>query len=142
MKLFEIFQQPSPLLSRLKQIKPELLRSAQRVYDAWELDEDGYDAEVGGGGICHLIADAICDVLMKHDIDCLTQSPSIGEVHVWTVAYDENTEEAFIIDIPPQVYEEGGGYSWTKIPNVQFEDNDMYFEPTDWENVEYELNDY
>lgn len=142
MKLNEIFNTPSELLSKLEKLKPELLKAAQRVYDAWELDEDGYDLEVGSGGICHLIADEICSVLYEHDVDCMTQSLDMGDVHVWTIAYDEETEDALIVDIPPRVYETGGGYTWEKIPGVVFDTNDMYFDHTDWENVQYELDDH
>lgn len=142
MRIDEIFVSQSGLLSRIQQLKPELIKAAQRVYDAWELDEDGYDPDVGSGGICHLIADEICSVLYDHDIDCLTQSLEQGEVHVWTIAYDEETEDAIIIDIPPRVYETGGGYTWEKIPNVTFDEDDMYFDHTDWENVQYELDEY
>ena len=42
---------------------PELVRLAQERYDAWQLDEDGYDSEVGSGGSCHLIAESFANHL-------------------------------------------------------------------------------
>jgi len=49
-----------PSVNAAKQVMPRILAAAQRVYNDWdENDRDTY----AGGGICHIIADAICDVL-------------------------------------------------------------------------------
>lgn len=141
MKLSEIHKEDS-LLRHLEQLRPKLINAAQVEYDSWVADDDGYDEEVGYGGICHLIADAICEVLQNNSIDCTTQSSEIGETHVWAVAYDENDFVAYIVDIPPNVYETGAAYTWKKIPNIKFNLNDIYFEPTEWKNVESELNEF
>ncbi|MGA7119683.1 MAG: GNAT family N-acetyltransferase, partial [Polyangiaceae bacterium] len=101
---------------------PEIVRVAQKQYDDWTVDEEGYDEEVGGGGICHLIADEIVEVLDKHDVMATTVSSS-HEVHVYVVA--RVPTGVWQIDIRPHVYERGGGYSWTKIPGVTFDASDV-----------------
>ena len=116
----------------LQRLVPEFLRVAQEVYDAWELDEDGYDWQVGGGGICHLIADEIAGVVSQVARTCTTVSAT-DEVHVYTVAaldqtLNPNDSGVWLIDIRPYVYETGGGYSWKKIPDVSFEEADLTFD--------------
>ena len=101
---------------------PRIVRVAQKQYDDWTVDEEGYDEEVGGGGICHLIADEIVEVLDKHDVMATTVSSS-HEVHVYVVA--RVPTGVWQIDIRPHVYERGGGYSWTKIPGVTFDASDV-----------------
>lgn len=103
---------------QIKALIPQLLQAAQRVYDDWDEDEDEY----AGGGICHLIADAMCEVFMKAGIPCNTVSGQQGEVHVWSVVLIEEGEQPVVysVDIPPYVYETGGGYSWQKIQGVTF----------------------
>lgn len=45
------------------------------------------------------------------------------EVHVYVVA--AFAEGVYEIDIHHSVYETGGGYTWTKMPGVVFEPNDV-----------------
>ena len=101
-------------------LKSELALSAQKVYDRWEQNEEGYCDSWGYGGICGDIADAMCDVLFKYDIECTTVSSS-HEVHVYVVA--KTDDGIYYIDIPYREYETGGGYCWKKIPNVEFDEN-------------------
>lgn len=103
-------------LSELKAILPNLASAAQKIYDNWIQDEDD---DLNGGGICHLIADAMCDEMNKIGIECATVSYSIGEVHVAAVA--KLSDGVFTIDIPPPLYETGGGYTWQKRPDVKFD---------------------
>ena len=93
---------------------------AQQVYDKWdESDVDTY----ANGGICHLIADKICGYLSRINVNCSTINTSVGENHVFAVG--QFAEGIIRIDIPPYVYEKGGGYSWTKIPDVKITPNDV-----------------
>ena len=101
--------------------KLELIKAAQSVYDDWD---DGLVEELNGGGICHLIADEMVNVLSNHGVENVaTVSAAIGEQHVYVVAAFE--EGVFEIDIPPGVYETGGGYSWSKREDVVFEVGDL-----------------
>jgi hypothetical protein len=38
-----------------------------------------------------------------------------------------------MIDIPETIYETGGGFSWKKINDVFFEENDVEIQPLDYE---------
>lgn len=111
----------------------KILKVAQHEYDNWdESDIDTY----AGGGICHLIANEICGVLYDLGIECTTQSCSY-EQHVYVVAKFE--EGIYQIDIPYHVYETGGGFSWKKLPNIQFESNHVIFykiasDTSEWNN--------
>ena len=116
----------------LEALRQELAVASQRVYDAWDQD-DGDD--YNGGGICHDIAGAICDVLGEHGIRSTAFSFSIGEVHVTAVADIDG--DAWRVDIPPYVYETGGGYTWRKIPDVVFESDDVLIESMGQDFREY-----
>jgi hypothetical protein len=128
-QIFYRFASKSDLLSKLESLKPQLAAVAQKVYDEWDAsDEVNGDWQVGTGGICHLIADAMLGVLYDAipDIVATTISSSY-EVHVFCVAGKtsinedgEKEEEYYSIDIRPHVYETGGGYDWKKIPDVVF----------------------
>lgn len=103
-------------LAELKSILPKLVSAAQKVYDEWIQDED--DDDLNGGGICHLIADAMCEEMSRIGIECATVSYSTGEVHVASVA--KLDDGVYTIDIDPSYYETGAGYTWQKIPDVVF----------------------
>jgi hypothetical protein len=100
--------------------KPDLAKVAQEEYDQW--DESNVD-EYAEGGICHLIADRMADVLNGRGIEASTVSAQIGKQHVWVVA--RTSDGVYTVDIPPGVYETGGGYHWKKIPDVTFEAGDV-----------------
>jgi hypothetical protein len=93
------------------------------------------------GGICHLIVDAMADVVGRNIPNAIATpfSHDMGEVHVslsvWIEPAEENPEEddmderveLFDVDIPPYTYETGGGYNWKKIPDVTFDASDIVF---------------
>lgn len=110
---------PASLLS----LRPALAKAAQGVYDDWDASNelDG-DWQVGFGGICHLIADELLGVLSEAGIKATSVSSNY-EVHVYVVA--QVPEGVFLVDIPPDVYETGGGYNWKKIEGVEFDPNDV-----------------
>ena len=101
-------------------LKSRLALSAQKVYDEWEQDENGYCDMLGEGGICQDIADAMADVLSNNGIECTTVPQVSGEQHVYVVARTE--DGVYNVDIPPYLYETGGGYCWKKIPDVEFDE--------------------
>lgn len=110
-------------LQHLKQLIPQILAAAQKEYDSWAQDEEGHDEELGFGGLCQDIAEQISSVIIGAGIDAGTMHAEIGEQHVWTICkIDEGVYE---VDIPPSVYETGGGYSWKKIPDVTFDAGDL-----------------
>jgi len=115
-----------PTLADLNKLKPLLVRAAQQVYNEWAQDEKGWDEYLGTGGICQDVTDAFLEVLFHHDIMGVPFVPTIGENHVWAVA--DLKEGAYRVDIPAEVYETGGGYSWKKKPNVVFEEDDLIIE--------------
>lgn len=126
-------QLPPPEISAAM---PSIVKLAQQTYDDWHQDEEGFDEELGEGGICHLIAEEICSVLASQGLDCGSVSAQVGEQHVWAVVkidgvrdedgeYDRDDAGVWSIDIPPGVYESGGGYSWRKKPGVAFEAADV-----------------
>jgi hypothetical protein len=110
-------------ISRIKNARADFASVAQKVYDEWEQDEEGYDEELGGGGICQDIAAGISDKLNDMGYEATTVSAQTGEQHVWAIA---KTDEGVVeVDISPYTYETGGGYSWRKIDNVVFDANDV-----------------
>ena len=136
------------LKAQLTALRPLLAAAAQSVYDKWDASDKDYgDAEVGFGGICHLIVDAMADVVSGIP-GAVTQSfsHSMGDVHVSLSVWDENQEDAeegidlYDVDINPHIYETGGGYNWQKVPDVKFEPSDVtfYHQIVTKEDLEYE----
>lgn len=113
-----------PSVRILEPLLPELAEVAQKVYDLWDQDEDGYDEDVGSGGICHLIADQLVHVISAAGVPHIYTVSDNFEVHVYAVAAFE--EGVFQIDIPHRIYERGGGYTWTKLPDVHFQPSDIH----------------
>lgn len=122
-----------PSVQTAKARLPQILAAAQRDYDNWdESDRDTY----AGGGICHIIADSIVEVLGEMGIEAVPVSCQM-EQHVYVAA--KFTEGIYSIDIPYHVYEQGGGFSWAKLPDVKFKPGDVVFtrisgDPMDWQN--------
>lgn len=121
MKIFNLFEHEQSLksLQDVKSLTPRLVQTVQKVYDDWDENEDEY----AGGGICHLIADALADALNGVGIDASTVSAEIGDQHVWTVF--KVAEGVYTLDVSPYTYETGGGYTWKKIQGVQFDSHDI-----------------
>ena len=117
----------------LEQLRTRMAQAAQAVYDEWEQDDEGVDEVFGGGGICDKISDALADVIVTNleDIE-IAEGGQDGDDHAWLIAYNHN--EAYTIDIPHQMYESGGGYSWTKIEDVTFAPEDIIIDsiPVEW----------
>jgi len=104
-------------------VKDDMVKVAQEQYDAWKQDHDGQDVELGSGGICHLIVEDLISVLYRHKIENVQSVCSNYEQHVYVVG--QFKEGIYEIDIPYDVYETGGGFTWKKIPDVQFNRNDI-----------------
>lgn len=120
-------------INDLKLLKPQLVKVSQAVYDEW--DEENED-EYARGGICHFIVDAICGVLGENDIECVSVSSDM-EQHVFCVA--KVKEGIYSVDIHWSYYETGGGYSWKKIYDVEFDESMIHFycissDPRDFKN--------
>jgi hypothetical protein len=110
------------LYRKLFELRPYFAQVAQQVYDSWQPDPVEGDPEIGAGGICDQISEAINEVLAAADIDT-TSGGQDGDDHAYIIAYDDN--EAYAVDIPFSLYETGGGYNWTKIENVSFTEDDI-----------------
>lgn len=108
-----------PSLETVLGLRPELAEAAKAVYDAWEQGDDGWDDELGLGGICQDVASAMAGKLGGLGIEHVVQvHASVGENHVFLVALLE--DGVYSIDIPPSVYETGGGYVWRKRDSAEF----------------------
>ena len=110
-----------PSVKTAESLRPQMAHVAQVVYDNWdEADIDTF----AGGGICHYIADEICDVLGRYNINCAAIQSS-HEQHVYVAA--QFVEGVYTIDIHHSNYETGGGFSWKKIHDVEFTPRDIDF---------------
>ena len=122
-------------LNDLNLIKSKIAQCGQKIYDEWCQNEEGFDELVGYGGICHLIADEIVNLLHENDIDCTTMSSSF-EVHVFVIA--KLDEGVFKVDIPYYLYENGGGYNWTKMKNIVFQEDFVVVEQLSYDSEDFE----
>lgn len=121
----------------LDRLAPALASAAQRVYDTWDQDEDGMDEDLGGGGICDLVAQEMAAVLSSAGIETM-EGGHQGDDHAYLIAY--NDDEAFAVDIPPGVYETGGGYSWRKRPGVTIDASDVVIDEVRRSDIEPEVD--
>jgi len=102
---------------------PKLVKIAQKVYDEWDQDEEGYDEILGTGGICDEIAEKFCDYIIriiKHDAFSYYDEYS---THTCCIVYDDNT--AYVLNLPADVYEKGYLYTWKKRKDVIIKENDF-----------------
>jgi hypothetical protein len=112
------------LKRKLLALRPQMAAAAQTVIDDWTQDEDGWDEELGGGGACDRVADAMREVIANAISDVEFQDGGQdGDDHAFLITYD--ADEAFAVDVPSSVYETGGGYSWKKIQDAQVEPGDV-----------------
>ena len=124
-------------LSNLESLTSDFVEAAQKIYDDWDEHPDVYF----GGGICHLIADAFVEIISNEFPQYTASTFTRDDIqHVETIVYnidsdslynddidDEADIETVMIDLSPYIYENGGGFSWTKIPDVEFTDTDITF---------------
>ena len=125
----------SSLLKQLNSLKPKFAKAAQHIYDAWDAtsDPDYGDWQVGFGGICHLIADKMADALSENPNMWATSNSTeyAGSPHVNIIVFNNDNTEGYIVDIDPFRYETGGGYNWKKIPDVEFDAEDVFITDID-----------
>jgi len=121
------------LEKKLSSLRSKMAQAAQRVIDEWQQDEEGYDEELGAGGACDQVCEAIRNVIAPLDGVEITEGGHPGDDHAYLIAYDD--DEAFAVDIPPYVYEEGGGYSWKKKPDVKISPDHIVIEKVDREFI-------
>jgi GNAT superfamily N-acetyltransferase len=119
----------SPFKQSLLQLRPQMAAAAQKVYDEWVPNDEGEDDTFGGGGICDQISEAIQGVIVSNMEADIAEGGQDGDDHAWTIAYSQT--ETYSVDIHPYVYERGGGYSWTKVPGVRFDADDVEIFPVD-----------
>ena len=111
-------------------MRPKMAEAAQRVYDEWDQDDEYND--FGDGGICDAIAQELQGVIASNIADAnMTDGGQDGDDHAYTLVSD-SSHQIFEVDIPPHVYERGGGYSWTKLPNIVFEPSDVLINKLNW----------
>ena len=128
----------SNLQQQLLALRPQLAAAAQRVLDAWQPDEDGVDEVFGSGGACDEICREMMDVVVNNVPGVeVVEGGQDGDDHAYFIAYDD--ENAFIVDIPPGVYETGAGYSWRKLPDVQVDAEDVVIESMDRRDLDFGL---
>lgn len=118
----------------LQRLRSRLAASAQAVYDKWSDDD-----EVGDGGICDLIADAMTIVISESLPDVSIRAGGHdGDDHAWLIVQRAVTGEAIGVDIPASVYERGAGYQWTRLPDVTIEAGDVAIFRAVYENEDEE----
>lgn len=130
---------PVDLGRALESLRPQIAAAAQAVYDEWEQDADGLDPELGSGGICDRISDAMSEVVGNAIPNVqIAEGGAEGDDHAWIIVHDGRA--GYAVDIPAHTYEAGGGYSWTKVPDVRFTPDDISIAkvPAEWLPTEEE----
>ncbi len=121
--------EPSKIVeSEIRSYGPELVKIAQKEYDEWNQDGDGMDEFLGSGGICDSIADGFGGFLTGKGFD-VESGGQEGDDHAFL--YATKNGQSFLIDIPPDVYETGGGYNWKKRQNVVFDPSHVIVQKID-----------
>jgi len=117
-------------------LRSQLAQAAQKVYDEWDQSGEDGDPELGFGGICQDVAEAIAGVLDKHGIESGTVSQQQGDQHVYAIA--KTSEGVFEVDIHPYTYESGAGYHWKKKPGIKFTPEDILISLIDEDPKKFE----
>jgi hypothetical protein len=108
----------SPLVQQLNALRPQIAEAATRIFQEWTQDEDGFDDVYGGGGICDDVASEIQGIIATYLPDVEVRDGGWdGDDHAYTIV--EANGETIVVDIPPYVYESGGGMSWEKRQDVE-----------------------
>lgn len=120
-------QPPVALPQRLRALSAELVGAAQAVLDEWQADEHGIDEEFGTGGACDAISSAMSSVIGSSlDVEVIDGGHD-GDDHAFLIV--QEGQEQVVVDIPPSVYETGGGFHWTKKAGVSLTSADLVIEP-------------
>lgn len=140
----------SALEQRIEPLAQEFANAAIAEYKDWisllNTDPDTAQDVYAGGGICHLIADKIGDILNKAGGFDFTQFTYDHEQHVVVIAKlesdsgEDGVVDTVTIDVPWRLYEVGGGYSWEPLPEDEVEisgkDVQLYYQSMDIDNWE------
>ena len=62
-------EEPTKTLDDVRPLVPQLIAAAQQEYDVWDQSGEDGDPELGFGGICQNIAEAMSGILSEHGID-------------------------------------------------------------------------
>jgi hypothetical protein len=119
-----------PLGAELMRLRGAMAKAAQAVYDDWEQDDEGFDCELGSGGVCDQIASALwatIDNKVKGVPFQIRDGGQDGDNHAYLLVY--NDKEIYEVDIPMGLYETGSGYHWVKRPGVKFRAVDVGVNP-------------
>jgi hypothetical protein len=120
---------PSPRfnLDRIERLRPRLAAAADAVVQAWEQDPEEGDPELGWGGPCDRVNEALQGVLaegLEGSSAEIEDGGQDGDDHAWTlVTFPDGA--VVQVDVPARVYETGGGYVWTKRPNAKVRPEDV-----------------
>lgn len=102
---------------------PEIVAAGQVEVDAWEQDENGLDEVLGSGGVCGFVADRMSEVLAALGADVAHAETDFDGGHAFLHA--RLADGVFRVDVPPGVYETGGGYVWAKRPDAVIRPEDL-----------------
>jgi hypothetical protein len=110
-------------VNELYSIRDQIAIAAQKIYDDWIQDDEGVDAQFGGGGICDEVQRVMADVISSN-INCeLEDGGWEGDDHANLIV--SRDDERYLIDIPAQTYESGGGMNWQKLPDIVITPDDV-----------------
>jgi hypothetical protein len=131
-----------PCLKDIEAMSSVFAQSAQVVYDNWQQDGDGFDEELGAGGICHLIADAMATDIFNTFPNARACTRCLSDEQHVNVLISVR-EGVYELDIPYRIYETGGGFTWTKREGIIFDAQHISLDalsndPSEmWKFVEY-----
>jgi len=114
------------LKQELEILRPQMAAAAQAIYNDWSPDDEGLDDIYGGGGPCDEIAEALSGIINSSLDAHVDDGGHDGDDHAFLIV--SRAGERYWVDIPPNIYEQGGGYSWQKIPDVQITPEDIVIE--------------
>jgi hypothetical protein len=117
----------TPLIDKVRSLSAQLIQAAQAVLDEWAPEADGWDQEYGHGGACDDIAQAMSDVIVSSLDDIEIGSGGWeGDDHAYLLINDGT--DTVHLDIPPGVYETGGGMNWRKREGIRLTEGDLVIE--------------
>lgn len=114
-----------PLKEEVFDLKPKLVKAVQKAYDVWIQDDKGISPIAGSGGICHIIAGVISDVV-RRTLDGHLELRLQGAWGDHVRALIWRGRQWCLIDVPFELYEEKDEHgNWRKLEGVIFTEDDV-----------------
>lgn len=117
--------------AHIRALLASALPEIQELYDGWDPEDEDDDI---GGGLCDSIAEIMSGAVSSDYSVC--NGGQDGDDHAYL--FVGLNGKVWEVDLPYHIYERGGGYNWSKIPGVVFDESDFTITPVKVTSYHYQ----